>query len=90
MIEQYQELANAIVETAVKDYRRLARGYHRTIKLRKRARKKETRESLLFKQRTIRRKLTEIERFFTSNWFSELTEIDGNMVLERLRKECKL
>lgn len=90
MVEQYQELANAIIELAVRDYRKLAIGYHRVTKQRNRARKKETRKELEYKMRGIKRKITDIETFFTSKWFSELTELNGEFIIDRLRKEYRL
>ena len=32
--------------------------------------------------------IREIERFFRSNWFTCLTTIDGEYMIERLRKEA--
>ena len=86
MLENYQELANAVIELAARDYRKLARGYHNVTKQRNKARKKE----LEYKMRGIKRKITDIETFFTSKWVSELTAVRGEMLLERLRKECRL
>ena len=37
-------------------------------------------------QATIR----EVERFFKSWWFAQLTDVDGEMLLEKLRKEVVL
>ena len=31
--------------------------------------------------------IREIERFFRSKWFKQLSEADGNMILEQLKKE---
>lgn len=90
MLENYQELANAVIELAAKDYRKLAIGYHKVTKQRNRARKAETRKELEYKMRGIKRKITDIETFFTSKWFSELTTVSGKLLLERLRKECSL
>lgn len=90
MLENYQELANAIIELAARDYRKLAKGYHKVTKQRNRARKKDTKKELEYKMRGIKRKITDIETFFTSKWFSELTTINGEMIVERLRKECRL
>lgn len=90
MLENYQELANAVIELAARDYRKFARGYHKVTKQRNRARKKETKKELEYKMRGIKRKITDIETFFTSKWFSELTAIDGEMLRDRLRKECQL
>ena len=30
----------------------------------------------------------EVERFFTSRWYTRLTEVDGKMLLDRLGKEA--
>ena len=90
MLENYQELANAIIELAVKDYRKLSKGYQRIVQERDLTKKKAARKELEYKMRGIRRKLTDLEAFFTSKWFSELTTISGEMVVDRLRKECRL
>ena len=37
-------------------------------------------------QATIR----EVERFFKSWWFAQLTDVDGEMLLEKLQKEVVL
>lgn len=55
----YENLANAIVLSAVKDYRRSS----------------------------SERTMEEIERFFRSNWFRVLTNIDGEWLIKQLRKE---
>ncbi len=34
-------------------------------------------------QATIR----EVERFFRSDWFAQLTDVDGEMLIKRLREE---
>ena len=34
-----------------------------------------------------RRTQAEIERFFLSDWFTVLTKLDGEMLIEKLRKE---
>lgn len=56
----YTALANAIIEQAVKDYR---------------------------KNSTSKQGKYAIKRFFLSEWFSALTEIDGKMLVSRLEKE---
>lgn len=56
----YQELANAIIILAVKDYRRT-------------------------KSPTERK---ELERFFRSEWFSFLSNLNGEVLLEQLQKEA--
>ena len=58
-MDPYQELANAIVMQAVKDYR----------------------------LHDNEQELAKIERFFRSDWFSVLTNIDPEILITKLRKE---
>ena len=55
----YEELANAIILQAVKDYRLT----------------------------DDEQELAEIERFFRSDWFGVLTDVDPEYLIRRLRKE---
>jgi hypothetical protein len=55
----YENLANAIILKAVKDYR----------------------------QTKSERTEAELERFFRSDWFHILTRIDGEWLINKLRKE---
>ena len=58
----YENLANAIVLQAVKDYRLT----------------------------DDEAELAEIERFFRSDWFGVLTDVDPEYLIRRLRKEKNL
>ena len=58
-MDPYQELANAIVLQAVKDYR----------------------------LHDDEQELARIERFFRSDWFSVLTNVDPEILITKLRKE---
>ena len=58
-MDPYQELANAIVLQAVKDYR----------------------------LHDNEQELARIERFFRSDWFSVLTNVDPETLITKLRKE---
>ena len=58
-MEPYENLANAIVLQAVKDYR-------------------------LYDDE---QELTRIERFFRSDWFSVLTNVNPEILITKLRKE---
>ena len=58
-MDPYQELANAIVLQAVKDYR----------------------------LHDNEQELASIERFFRSDWFSVLTNVDPETLITKLRKE---
>ena len=68
----WQKLANAIVEQAVKDYRTAQ------------ARVKANPESAEHAKVEVR----QLERFFRSSWFEVLTDVDGQLVLSRLKKEA--
>ncbi|MFY9282851.1 MAG: hypothetical protein WAO56_01895 [Miniphocaeibacter sp.] len=67
---KYEDLANAIVLTAVKDYREALKVL-----------KKHPKNS-----RASYTKL-EIEFFFLSSWYSALTDVDPNMLIEKLNQE---
>ena len=71
-IQPWQKLANAIVEQAVKDYRTAQ------------ARVKANPESADHAKVEVR----QLERFFRSSWFEVLTDVDGRLVLSRLKKEA--
>ena len=58
-MDPYQELANAIVLQAVKDYR----------------------------LHDNEQELARIERFFRSDWFGVLTNVDPAILITKLRKE---
>lgn len=59
--KNYEDLANAIIIQAVKDYRRTQSPQVRN----------------------------EIKRFFKSQWFSMLTNVDGDMLIKKLEREVK-
>ena len=68
----YENLANAIIEQAVRDFREAK------LRLQKNARDAEA-------EKTYR----EIKRFFRSEWFSQLTTLDGELLLEKLEEESE-
>ena len=72
MIRAYENLANAVIEQAVKDYRRVR------AKL-----AKEAEDVMALKMRR------ETERFFRSEWFSQLTTLDGELLLAKLEEESE-
>lgn len=71
-ISPWQKVANAIVEQAVKDYRTAQ------------ARVKANPMIATPAEKEIR----QLERFFRSQWFEALTDVDGRLVLSRLKKEA--
>ena len=70
MTEPYQNLANAIILMAVKDYRDALK------KLKKRPRYGPAEDMQ-----------NEVERFFRSDWYRELTSVDGNVLIKKLQAE---
>ena len=69
----YENLANAIILQAVKDYRMALK-------------------SLKFnsRNRTVQTDKAEIERFFRSQWYSTLTDVNGEMLILSLQKEADI
>lgn len=70
MTGPYENLANAIVLQAVKDWRSVART------LKKRSRYEPAKQMK-----------EECERFFRSDWFEALTDVDGRIILKKLKQE---
>lgn len=70
--EPYENLANAIIVLAAKDYR---------FALRRQKRHPNSRET----QHTIDR----LENFFRSAWFEVLTDVEGEYLIARIRKEIE-
>lgn len=71
-ISPWQKLANAIVEQAVKDYRL------------EQARVKANPQNSDHAKAEVRK----LERFFRSQWFEALTDVDGRLILLRLKQEA--
>ena len=66
--DDIENLTNAIVLQAVKDYRRALKGF-----------------SLNGKSSTD--VIADCERFFRSEWYSQLTNVDGEYLITNIRKE---
>lgn len=73
MTDSYENLANAIILQAVKDYRVTLK------RLKRNPRNKDAQIAA-----------DEVERFFRSDWYRELTSVDGEMLITKLRKELGL
>ena len=73
-VEPHVALANAIVLQACKDYRKTYRLHIRTYRVGDKPDEK----------------LAELERFFRSSWYRTLTDIDGEMLMKRIREEVLL
>ena len=72
MTDPYEQLANAIILQAVKDYRDALK------KLKKRPRYDPAKDMI-----------SEAERIFDSDWYRELTSVDGNFLIKNLRSEVR-
>lgn len=68
--EGVENLTNAIILQAVKDYRRALKGF-----------------SLNGKSSAA--VVADCERFFRSEWYSQLTNVDGEYLIINIRKEVK-
>lgn len=66
----YENLANAIVLQAVREYRVVLKSLKRNPK-----------------NTDAMSDAEAIERFFRSQWYSELTSVDGELLIRRLREE---
>ena len=73
-LSPYQVLANAIILQAVRDYR-LAKE-----KLAEDPKDKE-------KRKAARSTIRKVEQFFRSKWFQQLTDLDGEDLLSKLKEE---
>lgn len=71
-LSPWQKLANAVVEQAVKDYRM------------EQARIKANPQNSDY----TKAEAWKLERFFRSDWFEVLTDMDGRLILSRLKKEA--
>lgn len=69
----YERLANAIILSAVRDYRS--------------ALKRLARDP---KSKYANEEVKDLERFFLSQWYQMLTEVDGEMLIDKLREEAGL
>ena len=79
-MEPYSNLANAIILRAIDDYRRSLERLNYLLK---------TPE---FNGRRIvetKREIDEIEEFFRSEWYDEMTDISGEDVIRKIRKEVE-
>jgi len=72
MIDTYEQLANAIVLQAAKDYRDALK------KLKKRPHYEPAKYTI-----------AEVESFFHSDWYRELTSVDGDYLLNKIRSEVR-
>lgn len=69
-LDPYQELANAVIVLAAKDYRHALRIQRRNPR-----------------SAAAQSQIDSLERFFRSDWYKVLTDVDGEMLIKRMREE---
>ena len=77
-MEPYRNLANAIILRAVDDYR----GHLDTLNY-----LLKTPEFNGVRIVEIKRQIDKLERFFRSEWYDEMTNISGEDIIRKVRKE---
>ena len=65
----YQALANAIVELAVKDYKKALKQHFRFLN-----------------NKDYANEVASLERFFRSGWYGTLTDLDGEYLINGVRR----
>mgnify|MGYP007069888933 CR=1 FL=1 len=98
-MDPYQKLANAIIIQAAKDYRaalRKLRSYadfehelalYEKLVAEKKIKPDPVNERQLVNLKQIKADIKEIEDFFHSHLYSVLTDVNGDYILDGLRKE---
>lgn len=72
MTDPYENLGNAIILLAVKDYRKALQKHS----------KRPNYEPAI-------QTIDEVERFFRSEWFEQLTSLNGEMLIRKLKAEVE-
>lgn len=72
-ITNYEELANAIILQAVKDYRAALAKFRKNPY-----------------DRGNEHDVAEIEKFFRSRWYTVLTDVNGEMLIRKIREEARV
>jgi hypothetical protein len=80
-MKPYSMLANAIILSADDEYRKNLYKLKHLLK---------TPEFNGFRIKEINREIDKLEKFFRSEWFSELTNISGEDIINKARKEIAI
>ena len=80
-IKEYEELAAGIVKQAVVDYKKASRQLSRLTPAMTEGQKRQ--------RLTLERQIAECKRFFRSGWFTQLSSLDGEYLMEILDKTVK-
>ena len=84
----YEELANAIVLQAAKDFVPTYRAWQRykAIDTKKMDEKRKKRYDVKLKK--PKKEFDEVQHFFGSDWYYSLTSVDHRLILKKLNKEA--
>lgn len=80
-IKEYEDLAAGIVKQAVVDYKKASRQLSRL--------PPPVTEGQKRHRLTLERQVAECKRFFRSGWFTQLSNLDGEYLMEILDKTVK-
>lgn len=80
-IDGYERLANAIIAFAAKEYKKAYRKYNRSLL---KTSKKAERDRI-----DAKGEMKSLENFFYSDWFTMLTDLDPDALLEGIKKMSK-
>lgn len=83
-----KELEDAVASQLAEKQKR--REERQKLNLPKEREKMSREERLLDNIRNNERIVAETEKFFLSDWFADLTDVDGTWLLERLKKEMEV
>lgn len=87
LMECYENLAAAIVEQALLDYKKALVKLHRTnSKLMDRTLSEDETQKLSLQRTLAESEIESIKRFSNSGWFSTLTNLDGNVLLKGVER----
>ena len=72
-MDSYQALANAVIELAVKDYKKALKQHYR-----------------FPNSKDYADEVSKLERFFRSDWYEMLTDLDGEYLMAGVRRMVRL
>ena len=96
-LNPFENLANGIILQAVKDYKESLKDIKKMVKEHQETIKREhSREELKRIKKDFRFDLNrktrvkeEVERFFNSEWFKQLTSVDSEYLISKLKEEVE-
>lgn len=88
--EAVYRLRDAIIVSAANDYRNLCRRMHKNVRTIIEGCGQKKADKLFDDLTNLNNSMRRMEvRFFESDWYTALTEVDGRYITKRIRKEVK-